>query len=335
MTVIPITNYKINSISPVYTHYNQYFYPKHEEEYSNKAVKYGKIQKYRLISIIGSGKYSLVFSAQCPQGFCAVKILRNVSFQKIHREIYILKRVRVVSNVIKLYDVIRDKLTGTFSIVTEFFKSDNSRQLYPKLTLDEIRYYLYIILYSLDRCHSLGVMHRDIKPGNVLINNKNRDVLIIDWGLADLYYPMKQYSVRVSTMRYKAPELLLNYHFYDYGIDVWGVGCIMAEMLFSFNFIKGSKYEEVLGSITELWGKDVIYNYCDKYGIDIPETFKPYIDKYDEPNWDKKINSFTGKVKDNDAIDLLKKMLCVDHGERITARDALKHPFFYPLYLKS
>ncbi|KAK8886829.1 hypothetical protein M9Y10_037862 [Tritrichomonas musculus] len=329
---IPITHYKINSISPIYTYYNQFFTPKSEEEYNKLELKYGNIDKYRLISIIGSGKYSLVFVGHCVRGFCAIKVLKNVNFQKIQKEIYIINRIAGSSSVVQLYDVIKDQLTDTISIVTNYFHSESHKTLYPRLSIDDIRYYLLLILQNIDYCHSKGVMHRDIKPGNVLINHREQTICIIDWGLADLYYPYKQYSVRVSTMRYKAPELLLNYHFYDYGIDIWGVGCIMAEMLFGFNFIEGSTYEEVFESIIKLWGKKVFLNYIDKYGMEVPETFFPIIDKYEIPEWPKRISSLRKHMKDEDAIDLIKKLLEVDHGERITARNALEHPFFYPLF---
>ncbi|OHT15796.1 Casein kinase II subunit alpha [Tritrichomonas foetus] len=328
---IPITHYKINSISPVYAYYNQYLYPNHEEEYSKNEIKYGKVNRYRIISIIGSGKYSIVFAGNCSKGFCAIKVLKNVVFQKVQKEIYLLQRLQG-PNVVKLYDVIRDELTGTISIVTEYFHSESARKIYPIFSIEEIRYYIYMIIITMDSCHAKGVMHRDIKPGNVLINIRKNQISIIDWGLADLYYPMKQYSVRVSTMRYKAPELLLNYHFYDYAVDVWGIGCIMAEMMFGIGFIKGSIYEEVLASITKLWGKDEIHKYIDKYGLEVPDTYWPYIDQYDKPTWDEAIEMIREDIRDDLAIDLMKKLLTVDHGERITCRDALHHPFFDVYY---
>jgi casein kinase II subunit alpha len=95
-------------------------------------------------------------------------------------------------------------------------------------------------------------MHRDIKSGNVCIDYASRQLCVIDWGLSDLYYPRTQYSVLVSMLRYNAPDVLLAYHFSDYGIDVWGAGYILAEMLFGFGFIAGATPEEVIGSISHL-----------------------------------------------------------------------------------
>lgn len=175
-------------------------------------------------------------------------------------------------------------------------------------------------------------MHRDIKPMNVLIDPKTKEISIIDWGLADLYYPMKQYSCKVSTMRYKAPELLIGYHFYDYGVDIWGIGCILAEMLFGHDFITGLVYEEVLESIAKIWSKKPILDFSEKYGIEILPSFMQKIDHCHSSGWDIWINGLKPELRNNDMIDLLKKLLEVDLGERITAREALSHPFFRPLF---
>jgi casein kinase II subunit alpha len=108
---------------------------------------------------------------------------------------------------------------------------------------------------------------------NVCIDHASRELCIIDWSLSELYYPRTQYSVSVSTLRYKTPELLLCYRFYNYGIDVWGVGCILAEMLFEVGFIAGTTPKAVVGAIAELLGGDIVRGYCHKYGIRIPEEF--------------------------------------------------------------
>jgi len=75
-------------------------------------------------------------------------------------------------------------------------------------------------------------MHRDIKPANVLIDHKQRQLKLIDWGLAEFYFPHKEYPVRVATRFYKGPELLCDIRDYDYSLDIWGVGCMLAAFLF-------------------------------------------------------------------------------------------------------
>jgi len=63
------------------------------------------------------------------------------------------------------------------------------------------------------------------------MNNTNKNIKVIDWGHADFYFPGKQYSVRVASMYYKGPELLLNYTMYDYSLDIWSTGAMMAAMV--------------------------------------------------------------------------------------------------------
>lgn len=97
----------------------------------------------------------------------------------------------------------------------------------------EIRYYLCHLLIALDALHSRGIMHRDVKPRNVLINRgaSQSPLMLIDLGLADFYLPNTRYNVRVASRHYKSPELLIGYEYYDYAIDMWGVGCVLGGLL--------------------------------------------------------------------------------------------------------
>lgn len=76
-------------------------------------------------------------------------------------------------------------------------------------------------------------MHRDIKPFNIMIDHEKKIVRLIDWGLAEFYFPGKDYNTRVSSRYYKGPELLVDYQYYDYSLDIWGLGCLFAGLLFN------------------------------------------------------------------------------------------------------
>lgn len=105
------------------------------------------------------------------------------------------------------------------------------RALYKKFTDFDVRYYIYEVLKALDFCHSKGIMHRDIKPHNVMIDHQQRKLRVIDWGLAEFYHPKQDYNVRVASRYFKGPELLIPYNFYDYSLDIWSLGCMFAGMV--------------------------------------------------------------------------------------------------------
>ena len=118
---------------------------------------------------------------------------------------------------------------------------EETKKLSPGLTDLEIRIYLYKILESLEFSHSHGIMHRDVKPLNIVINPENKELRLIDWGLADYYIPNKEYNVRVASRYYKGPELLVDDKLYHYSLDIWSLGCTMAGMIFKVDtFFKGS-----------------------------------------------------------------------------------------------
>ena len=104
----------------------------------------------------------------------------------------------------------------------EHIKHEEFRTLYPDLTKETIKEYILQILLGLDYAHSRGIIHRDIKPGNVLMSQKplrrghNATATIVDWGLADFYHPNKRFNCRVASRYFKAPELLLGNNYYDY-----------------------------------------------------------------------------------------------------------------------
>ena len=116
-------------------------------------------------------------------------------------------------NIVNLIDVVRDSLTKTPAIITEFVDTGDTdfRKLYATFNDFDVRYYIFEILKALDFCHSKGIMHRDVKPHNIMIDHANRKLRLIDWGLAEFYHPGQEYNARVASRYFKGPELLVDH----------------------------------------------------------------------------------------------------------------------------
>ena len=134
--------------------------------------------------------------------------------------------------------------------------------LYPQLGDDDVRKYIYQVLKALDFCHSVGIMHRDVKPHNIMIDHERGQVRLIDWGLAEFYHPGTEYNVRVASRYFKAPELLVDYKMYDYSTDLWSLGCMFAGLIFRKEpFFHGHDNTDQLVKIVRVLGTDELEAY--------------------------------------------------------------------------
>ena len=117
-------------------------------------------------------------------------------------------------------------------------------------------------------CHSIGIIHRDVKPHNLIINHEKKELRLIDWGLAEFYTPNQEYNVRVASRYFKGPELLVGYVFYDYTLEMWSLGCMFAAMIFKKEpFFQGHDNNDQLVKIAKVLGTEDLYKYIAKYDV--------------------------------------------------------------------
>jgi len=275
---------------------------------------------------VGQGTYGVVYRAtkKSTKEVVALKRIKmgndknGISFTAI-REIKILGEINQ-ENVIHLLDVFAYK-TSVY-LVFEFQEYDlemvvKDRDLF--LTAGDIKSYMLQLLRGVETLHKYWVLHRDLKPNNLLMS-KDGILKIADFGFARQFgSPNPRYTHEVVTRWYRAPELLFGATQYGPSIDIWSVGCIFAELMMKTPYFAGdsdldqlSKIFAALGTPTEeTWPgmtslpNYIQFNYCP--GTPLKQLFTA--------------------AKD-DAIDLLSQMIKFNPSSRITATEALKHPYF-------
>ncbi|KAL7408858.1 kinase-like domain-containing protein [Mrakia frigida] len=303
-------------------------------DYDNLQVQWGRQDDFEIVRKVGRGKYSEVFEgiALPNNQRCVVKVLKPVKKKKIKREIKILMDLAGGPNIIALLDVVRDPQSKTPSIVFEYVNNTDFKQLYPRLTDFDVRFYIFELLKALDFCHSKGIMHRDVKPHNIMIDHEKRQLRLIDWGLAEFYHPGTAYNVRVASRYFKGPELLVDFQLYDYGLDMWSLGCMFASMIFRKEpFFHGHDNFDQLGKIAKVLGTDELYAYLEKYDIDLDPQYDDILGRYQRKPWSRFITSENQRYISNEAVDFLDRLLRYDHQERVTAKEAQTHPYFEPV----
>lgn len=189
---------------------------------------------------VGQGTYSNVYKAR-DRATRELVALKKVRFNKsqpesikfMAREIVILQRLDH-PHVIKLKGLATSRMQYSIYLVFDFMQSDLARIISrpeERLTEPQVKCYMHQLLSGLQHCHDRGVLHRDIKGSNLLID-KNGMLKIADFGLANYYNPKHNQPLtsRVVTLWYRAPELLLGATDYGVGVDLWSAGCLLAEM---------------------------------------------------------------------------------------------------------
>jgi len=225
-------------------------------------------------------------------------------------------------------------MTKTPALIMEYVDTGDMdfRTLHKSFTDFDIRFYIFEVLKALDYCHSKGITHRDVKPHNIMIDHANRKVRLIDWGLAEFYHPGQEYNVRVASRYFKGPELLVDYQTYDYSLDIWSLGCMFAGMIFQKEpFFQGKDNYDQLVKIAKVLGTEELFAYIEKYSITLDSHYDDILGQHSKKAWRKFVTPSNNHLVNEEALDMLSKMLVYDHAARVTPKDAMDHPYFKPV----
>lgn len=310
----------------------------HSRNHESSHVEFDVSKDYELHEIIGEGAYGVVCSAKHVPSGTAVAIKKVHPFE---RPLFCMRTLREVKllrhfdneNIISILDMEQPRSiddTHDVYIVQELMDTDLSRVIRSQpLTDDHCQYFTYQILRALKVLHSANVLHRDLKPGNLLIN-ANCDLKVCDFGLARSALPhggdpnqqqtgfMTEY---VATRWYRAPEIMLTFQHYTKAIDMWSVGCILAEMIGGIPLFPGKDYCDQLSLILEVIGTPSQEDY---YEIKSRRA-RQYIQGL--PFFPKKRFQDLYPRANPLALDLLSKLLEFNQANRISVEDALDHPY--------
>mmetsp|Transcript_13351 Transcript_13351/g.25196 ORF Transcript_13351/g.25196 Transcript_13351/m.25196 type:complete len:424 (-) Transcript_13351:110-1381(-) len=301
------------------------------DDASIDSVKWGRYDDYHMSQLLGKGTYGEVFegTSVVTGSTCAIKRFKATSIPRLQREMKVLEHLHGGPNIIELRDVLLDKQTEQPCLVFEHVKNTNYRKLYMTFSDKDIRHYMFELLKALDYCSSQGIMHRDVKPGNIVLDNAEKKLRLIDFGMADFYEPGQPYSVKVSSRYYKAPELLVGYRCYDYSVDVWSAGCILASLVFRRTpFFHGEDDRDQLARIIRVLGTRDLHRYLEKYDLSLDPSLAYHLQSIPRKSWSHFIHDGNAHLANRDALDLLDKMLVYDHAARISPKEAMNHPYF-------
>eukprot|EP00802_Teleaulax_amphioxeia_P011946 Tamp_11984.p1 GENE.Tamp_11984~~Tamp_11984.p1 ORF type:complete len:475 (+),score=81.55 Tamp_11984:118-1542(+) len=324
------------------------------KETSVQGNKFALPEYYQVVRTLGSGAYGVVCHAvdsRLPDGAEAKQVAikkigrafeHAIDAKRTIREVKLLREMKH-DNIITLLDVLPPLDLARFNdfyVVYQFMETDLHQIIRSaqELSEDHVQYFVYQILRGIKYVHSLGVVHRDLKPSNLLLNG-NCDLRICDFGLARALGPADDHpsflTEYVATRWYRAPEVLLSWPRYTKALDMWSIGCILAELLGRTPIFPGANFQDqinkicaVLGNptpqdldnVTSAKSKQFMRNLPRQKVVSVRERYA-----HAQPN------SEQGKQRAQ-SIELLEGLLTFDPDRRMTVEQALASQFMQGLH---
>jgi cyclin-dependent kinase len=293
------------------------------------------MENYRRTEILGQGAYGKVYKGQDLRSGQIVALKRALTTSDEEgvppttlREISILRTVSECEYIVKLLDVVSAKTKSGKSIlyiIFQYLDCDLKAFMITKqgkgngLSIKLAKEFCFQLLLGLKHCHEQGIMHRDLKPQNLLVENGVR-LKIADFGLSrNFSIPIGRYTHEVVTLWYRAPEILLGAKCYSTSIDLWAVGCILSEMIIGHPIFCGESEIEQLLAIFRILGTPSNKNW---------PSVSSFRDWHDFPQWKSRDLNNIFLNLELEGIGLLRSFLRLDPSKRISISSSIESPFF-------
>lgn len=286
-------------------------------------------ERYEALKFMGAGAYGAVIKALDKKTgeHVAIKKLHKIEdiidAKRILRELRILRLFKH-ENIINLNNVIFNADNATFEeiyLVTNLMEIDLYAVIRNKQTLtdDHVQFIVYQIVRALLYLHSANIMHRDLKPSNILAT-ETCDIQLCDFGLARAidFTAEEARTEYVVTRYYRAPEIMIS-HEYTTAVDMWSLGCTMAELIVGHVLFKGENYIQQIKLIIDILGKPKDMSFVTNANA------KKFLESL--PTEPKRPLLSIVKYQNPEALDLLQKLLEIDPSKRIKASEAIAHPY--------
>lgn len=296
------------------------------------------MENYKRTELLGQGTYGKVYKAQHLETGKIVALKKTILSSDEEgvppttlREVSILRSLDS-PYVVKLEEVVHTEARSgnpLLFLVFEYLDHDLKQFMSTKygkgngIEPELAKNFCYQVLLGLKYCHANAIMHRDLKPQNLLIDVKTQTIKLADFGLGRVFsLPVAKYTHEVVTLWYRAPEILLGTKCYSTAVDMWSVGCILAEMVIGRPVFCGESEIEQLLAIFRILGTPTAESW---------PAVQDLRDWHEYPQWQPQVmaNAIEGvSLLGPQGVELFASMVQLDPAKRISSSDALKSPYF-------
>ena len=294
------------------------------------------MNKYKILEIVGEGAYGIVYKCENIQtgSIVAIKKFKEVEEELQHTMIRELNCVEKIKHENIVGYIESFEINNILFIVFEYVEKtllevlkSSENGLHPSL----IKKYVYQMCKAVNYLHQQNIIHRDVKPENLLINPNNDVLKLCDFGFARQILPSTQkITDYVATRWYRAPELLITGGYYGIEVDYWAIGCIMGELVDGQPLFPGDNELDQINKIQSILGK-VPDDQIEAFNNN-PIYRNKMLDEVDE---EITLKDIYGDKLDNIAIDFMKGLLELDPKKRLSGDKVFNHPYLKDFQMNS